>query len=227
MSNNNHLFDWCRMPPEPPKNRHKRLLAGSLIITVLSISILSTLTAFNVGMMAGQTGALAAPKVVLSIADVAEGPKYIQNVTYQCTNDTYQQSLQKSPTSPLKFGCTGGHSIGETGCATANLINDGEKDLTVTAIEIYQGNTLFASVTGPFTVKAHSKGEIDFQVYNLNELAKSEVLWRTGKQIPNGDTSREWVQYWLPVLYNAVIRTSEGVTYTDYNFVFPTAPGSI
>jgi hypothetical protein len=227
MSNNKHFFDWCKVPPEPPKNRYKKLLAGSIIVTVLSVSLFTSLFMFNAGMLVEQTGAIVYPTVVLSVASVAEGPKYIQNVTYQCMNDTYQQSYQKVQMSPLMFSCTGGHNIGDIGCATASIVNAGEKDLTVTTIEIYHENTLFASVTGPFIVKAHSKGSIDFQVYNLNELAKSEVLWRTGKQISNNDTSREWVQYWLPVVYNAVIKTSEGVTYTDDNFEFPTAPGPV
>ena len=90
MSTGNKFVNWCRMPPEPPKNRHKKLLAGSLIFAVLSVSLFASLPLFSVSMMAGQTGALVAPSVVLSVANLAEGPKYIQNVTYQRVNDTYQ-----------------------------------------------------------------------------------------------------------------------------------------
>jgi hypothetical protein len=176
-------------------------------------------------MMAGQTSAFAMPSVVLSVANLAEGPKYIQNVTYQYTNEPYQQPVQKYDLGTLRFGFKSSHSAGDLGNVNANIVNNGEKDLIVTGIEIYRGSNLFASINGQFIVNAHSEGSINFQVYNLKDLSKSEVQWLTGRQITNTEASLEWVQYWRPVLYNAVLKTSEGVMATDYHFTFPTAPG--
>ncbi|XHH07693.1 MAG: hypothetical protein ACFCUE_08915 [Candidatus Bathyarchaeia archaeon] len=221
MSTDNRFMDWCRMPPEPPKNKHKKLFAGSLIFVVLSVSLFACLPLFNVGMMAGQTGVLGVTGVVLSVANLAEGPKYIQNVTYQCVNDTYQ-SVQDICSDILRFGCSSGHRDGDLGYATAKIINNGETNLTVTAIEIYHVGNLFAVINGPFTVEAHSEGLVNFQVFNLTELSKSEVQWITGKD----EITVDWVQYWYPVLYRAVLKTSEGITVTDDCFFFPTAPGS-
>lgn len=208
------------MPPEPPKNRHKRLLASSLLLTI-SVSLLSGLAVFNVSMMAGQTSALAMPSVVLSVSSLADGPKFIQNVTYQCINETYQ-SVQDTAFDTLWFSCTSGHSDGDSGYSTANIINNGEKNFTIAIIEIYRGDCPFALIEGPFTVSEHSEGVLKFQVYNLRELAKNEVEWLTGKE-----ADFAWVQYWRPVLYNAVIRTTEGVTFTDFSFIFPSAPGPV
>lgn len=63
MNTDNKLVNWCRMPPEPPKNRHRKLLAGSLIFTVLSVSLFASLPLFNMSMIAGQTGARVMPSV--------------------------------------------------------------------------------------------------------------------------------------------------------------------
>ncbi len=220
MSKGSKFVNWCRMPPEPPKNSHKKLLAGSLIFAVLSVSFFAILPLFNVGMMAGQSGALVMPSVVLSVVNLAEGPKYIQNVTYQCINDTYIPVQDIS--SEIRFGCISGYRNGDFGNATANIVNNGEENLTVTTIEIYNAGNLFAVVNGPFTVGAHSEGLVNFQVYNLTQLSKSEVQGITGR----GTTSLDWAQYWHPVLYHAVLRTAEGITVTDDCFFFPTAPGN-
>lgn len=206
------------MPPEPPKNRNKKLFAGSLIFTVLSVSLFASLPFFSISMV---TGPASIPGVVLSVANLAEGPKYIQNVTYQRVNDTYQ-SVQDDKIDVLRFGCINSYRSGDLGNATANIINNGEKNLTVTTMEIYHADRLFAVINGPFTIGAHSEGSINFQVYNLTELAKAEVQWLTGKDT----TSSDWAQYWYPALYRVVFRTLEGVTVADECFFLPTAPGT-
>ncbi len=221
MSTDNHFANWCRMPPEPPKNGHKKLIAGSLIFAVLSVSLFASLPLFSVSMMAGQTGALVAPSVVLSVANLAEGPKYIQNVTYQYVNDTYQ-SVQDASSDILQFGCISSYRNGDLGNATAKIVNNGEKNLTITSIELYLADNLFAVINGPFTLGAYSEGFVNFQVYNLTELPKVEVQWLTGKDT----TSPDWAHYWHPILYRAVLRTLEGITVTDDCFYFPTAPGN-
>ncbi len=224
MSTGNSFVDWCRVPPEPPRNRHRKLQASSLIVTILGVSIFACLIPFYGGLMAGQTSALAMPNVILSVAHLAEGPYYIQNVTYQAVTENYQQSAQNGNSDTPRFGCYSGYRGGELGNVNQSIVNDGEQDLTITAIEIYRGNQLFAVINGPFTVKAHSEGFINFQVYNLTEFSKKEVQWLTqtdGKQY----TNNEWIYDWQPILYTAVIKTSEGATITDDCFTFPTAPG--
>ncbi len=220
MSTDNHFADWCKMPPEPPKNNHKKLLAGGLIFTVLSVGLFACLPLFGISMMAGQTGALVAPSVVLSVANLAEGPKYIQNVTYQCINDTYQPVQDNSPMS-LRFSDTSSYRNGDLGNITTSLVNNCGENLTVVTMEIYHKGNLFAVINGPFTIDAHSEGLFNFQVCNLTELSKSEVQWLTGK-----NTTFDWAQYWYPVRYYAVLRTAEGITLTDDCFFFPTAPGN-
>jgi hypothetical protein len=222
MSTDNHFADWCRMPPEPPKNRHKKLLAGCLIFTVLSVSLFASLPLFNMIMMAGQAGALTSSGVVLSVANVAEGPKYIQNVTYQCLNDTYQ-SVQDDSSMSLRFIGTSSYRNGDLGNITTNLVNNSEENITVTAMEIYHNGNLFAAINGPFTIDAYSEGLFNFQVCNLTELSKSEVQWSTGKNT----TSSDWAQYWYPVRYYAVLRIAEGIALTDDCLFFPTAPGNV
>ncbi len=219
MSTGNKIFNWCRMPPEPPKNRHKKLLAGSIIFTVLSVSLFASWPLFNMSMMTGQADALVAPSVAFSVANLAEGPKYIQNVTYQCVNDTYQSVQDISPVA-LRFSLASIYRNGDLGNVTMNLINYGEENLTVTAMEIYHSGVLFAVINGSFTIDAHSEGLFKFQVNNLTELSKSEVQWLTGKNT----TSSDWAQYWCPVRYYAMLRTTEGVAITDDCLFFPTVP---
>lgn len=226
MSACSKFVNWCRMPPEPPKNSYKKLLAGSLIFTVLSVSLFAILPLFNVGIMTEESGALVTPSVVLpgtalSVANIAEGPKYIQNVTYQCINDTYQPAQDNNPMT-LRFSSTSSYRNGDLGNITAKLVNHEDINLTIMIMEIYHNRKIFAVINGPFTLDAHSEGTFNFLLYNLTELSKNEVQWLTGKDT----TSSNWAQYWYPVRYYAVIKTPEGIGVTDDCFFFPTAPGN-
>jgi hypothetical protein len=224
MSSGNSFVDWCRVPPEPSRNRHRKLFASSLIFTILGVSVFASLAPFYGGLMAGQTSALAMRNIILSVANLAEGPYYIQNVTYQAVTENCQQLAQDGNSDTPRFGCYSGYRGGELGNVNQSIVNTGEQDLTINAIEIYRGNQLFAVINGSFTVKAYSEGFINFQVYNLTELSKSEVEWLTqtdGTQYTNND----WIYDWRPILYTAVIKTSEGAIITYDHFTFPTAPG--
>lgn len=224
MSAGNRFIDWCRVPPEPPRNRHRKLFASSLILTILGVSFIASFVPFYGGLMAGQASVFAMPNVILSIANIAEGPYYIQNVTYQAVTENSQQLAQNGNSNAPKFACYSGYREGELGNINQSIANNKEQDLTINGIEIYRDNQLFAVINGSFTVKAHSEGFLNFQVYNLTEFSKREVQWLTqtdGKQYLNND----WVYDWRPVLYTAVIKTSEGATITYDSFTFPTAPG--
>lgn len=236
MSTGSKFFDWCRIPPEPPKDRHKKLLATSLICTILSVSLFTSLAVLNGGFMAGQTSALISG-TVLSVANLAEGPNYIQNATYQNTaeanNSTVQnyegmmRLIQDNVIGVLFFGGGGGYSSDDSGGTSSTIINFGDQDLTVTSIEIYQGNTLFAVIDGPFTVKAHTIGTVNIQIYNRTELSKWETQQLTqnnGKERNNNETTCNWPYDWRPVVYTAMVTTSEGLTATFQTFTFPTAP---
>jgi hypothetical protein len=237
MSIGSNFWHWCRIPPDPPKNGHKKLLAGSLICTILSVSIIASLVPFYGGLMAGQGNALAASSGILSVANLAEGPYYMQNVTYQAmadaNNSTVQnydgtmQLIQDNETNILSFGGGSCYSSDDSGYMNSTVINFGDQALTVTSIEIYQGNTLFAVVYGPFIVKAHTVGSVLFHVYNLTDLSKWEGQQLTqigGKQGDGNETTCNWPYDWRPVTYTAMMKTSDGDTITFDHLVFPTAP---
>ena len=233
MSTGNKFIDWCRIPPPVPKNRHKKLLASTLICTILSVSILVSLVPFYGNLMAGESSALAASSTALSVASFAEGPYFIQNVTYdpmaEANNSTVQnyeqwmEGIDNASTSLMLLA--GSYSRAhDLGNINLNITNLGERDLAVATVEIYQGSSLFALITGPFTIKAHSIGNIDFQVYNLTELSKREV--QQSNQINNTqEENNQTTLNWQPVLYTLVLKTPEGDMLTDDHFTFPTAPG--
>jgi hypothetical protein len=234
MSVGNNFWHWCRIPPEPPKNKHKKLLAATLICTILSVSILAGLSPFYGGLMAGSGSALTASSYILSVANLGEGPSYLQNVTYQAVaeanNSTVQnydgtmQLIQDNETSILSFGGGSCYGSDDSGFMNSTVINFGDQALTVTSIEIYQGNTLFAVIDGPFIVKAHTVGSVLFHVYNLTDLSKWEAQQISDKQGDSNETTFNWPYDWRPVTYTAVVKTSDGNTVTFDHFVFPSAP---
>jgi hypothetical protein len=237
MSTKNSFWDWCRNPPEIPKNRHKKLLVSSLICSILGVSIFASLVPFYSGLMGGQTSTLALPSTILSVANLAEGPYYIQNATYEPIGETnastvqnyelWMRAIQENKLNVLSFG--GGRIHGDDNFASLNttVINMGEQNLTVTSIEIYRGDHLFALIEGPFIVNARTVGIVNFQVYNLTELSKIHEQLIT--QIHNQEGGNNETIFAGRVIYRAILKTSEGVTDTFEKFLFPTAyfsPGS-
>ena len=234
MSTGNKFIDWCRIPPPTPRDGHKKLLASTLICTILSVSILASLAPFYGSLMAGQSSALATSSTALSVASVAEGPYFIQNATYdpvaEANNSTvqnYEQSMagiDNASTSLMLLA--GSYSrADDLGNINLNVTNLGERDLVVATVEIYQGSSLFALITGPFTIKAHSIGNIDFQVYNLAELSKREA--QQSNQINSmQEGNNKTILNWQPVLYTLVLKTSEGIVLTYGHLIFPTCPGT-
>jgi hypothetical protein len=236
MSTKDSFWDWCRIPPEIPKNRHKKLLAGSLICSILGVSMLVSSIAFYGGLMGGQTSTLALSSTILSVASLAEGPYYIQNVTYQLiaeanastvpNYDLQMKIIQENKSRVLSFG--GGDGYGNDTFASVNrtVINMGEQNLTVTSIEIYRGDHLFALIEGPLIVKAHTVGIINFQVYNLTELSKIHEQLITQSYQEGGNDE---MIFGGRVMYRIAMKSEEGVTNTFEPFIIPTAeflPGS-
>jgi hypothetical protein len=233
MSTGNKFIDWCRIPPPAPKNQHKKLLASTLICTILSVSILVSLAPFYGSLMAGQSGALAASGTVLSVANLAEGPYFIQNVTYDPVTDAnnstvknYEQVLNSfENTSTLLFSGAIYSSTNDSGNINLNITNVGERDLTVKTIEVYWNSGLFALINGPFTIRAHSIGNIDFQVYNLTELSKIET--QQSNQINSiQEENNQTTINWQPIQYSLVLKTSDGVVLTYDHLIFPTVTGT-
>ena len=229
MSIGNNFWHWCRIPPEPPKNRHKKILASSLLCTILGVSIFAALAPFYGGLMVGGGSSFA----VLSVANLGEGPSYIQNVTYQpvaeANNSTVpnyeetKQWFQDNKPGALSIG--GEAVIGEIGrddlsSINTTIINFGEKDLTATTIEIYRGADLFASIEGPFIVRAQSVGTVNFQVYNLKELSKTDAQKVIQFYSQQGE-SNETI-FAGRVMYTITLKTSEGATASFDKFLFPT-----
>ncbi len=220
MSIGNKFFDWCRIPPEPPKHSHKKLLAATLIGAILSVSIFASLAPFYAGLIVGQ-GTVLASSTILSIANVGEGPKYIQNATYQAITETNNSN-----------GFDGGGEISECsnddlGNINVSLTNTGDQNLTVTSIEIYRDGKLFALLDGSFTVGAHSVGVVNLQLYNLTELSKTEVQQPTLTSEQGGcnvTVSYPWPYSWRPMLYTIVFNTPDGILWSNDHFTFPTAP---
>ncbi len=242
MSAGHSFWHWCRIPPEPPKNRHKKLLASSLICTILTVSIVTSLAPFFGGLIAGQ-GSVLASSIVLSVAKLGEGPKYIQNATYQpiieSNNSTVQnydrwiQVLQanKSDGSAFDRGFGGGgttaYSKEDSGNINVTVTNVGDQNLTITSIEIYRGGKLFALIDGPFIVGAHTVGAVNLQLYNLTGLSKTEVQQPTLTSEQEGcnvTVSYPWPYSWRPVLYTIVFNTPDGILWSNDHFTFPTAP---
>jgi hypothetical protein len=182
--------------------------------------------------MGGQTSALALSTTILSVANLAEGPYYIQNVTYEpiaeTNNSTVQnyenwaRAIQENGWSKvLSFGGCRGTSYDDVASLNTTVTNMGDQNLTVTSIEMYRGDYLFALIEGPFTVKAHTVGIVNFQVYNLTELSKIEAqLVRQAFVEGGGDNEGVFAGR---VVYRVVLKTAEGVTATFEKFLFGTA----
>jgi len=231
MSSKNSFWDWCRNPPEIPKNRHKKLVVSSLICSILGVSMLVSSVAFYSGLMGGQTSALALSSTILSVANLAEGPYYIQNVTYQPIGETnastvqnyelWMKSIQENNWKVLSFGGYKGHGNDDFASLNTTVTNMGEQNLTVTSIEIYRGDNLFALIEGPFIVKAHTVGIVNFQVYNLTELSKIEA--QLVKQAHAQGGGENETVFAGRVIYRVVLKTAEGVTTAFEKFLFGTA----
>jgi hypothetical protein len=231
MSNKHGFWRWCRNPPELPKSKHKKLLVGSLVCSILRVSMLVSSIAFYSGLMGGQTSILALSSTILSVAHLAEGPYYIQNVTYQPIGETNASTVQdyenwtraiqdENWSKVLSFGGGGGYGDDDVGSINATVINMGEQNFTVTSIEMYRGDYLFALIEGPFTVNAHTVGIVNFQVYNLTELSKIEAqLVRQAFAQGGGDNEAVFAGR---VIYRVVLKTSEGVTAAFEKFLFGT-----
>jgi hypothetical protein len=239
MSIGNKFVDWCRVPPEPPQRKYRKLLASGLIFTILSVSVFACLGTFYGPLMVGPSSALSGSSALLTVANLAEGPAYIQNVTYQpvaeannLTVQNYEQTMQwlkDNPSRVLSFGEGSTYGSSDSGSTNSTIINFGDADLTVTSIEIYQGNSLFAVINGNFTVKAHAIGIVDFQMHNCTALSKWEAQQltnTTGKDGESNETTSYWPYDWRPVTYTAIVKTSAGLTATFETLVFPTVPDS-
>jgi hypothetical protein len=234
MSSGRNFWHWCRVPPDPPKSSHKKLLATGLICTLFTISMFASLVPFYGSMMAGQTSALATSSTALTVASFAEGPYFIQNVTYEpmaeANNSTvrnYEQWMEEidNASTTLRLLTGSYHRDGDLGNINLNITNFGGQNLTVATVEIYQDSSLFALITGLFTIKAHSIGNIDFQVYNLTELSRREA--QESNQINNiQEKNNQTTLNWQPVQYNLVLKNSEGMVLTCDFFIFPTASGT-
>jgi len=231
MSAKDSFWDWCRNPPEIPKNRHKKLLVGGLICSILGVSMLVSLVSFYSGLMGGQTSAIALSNTILSVANLAEGPYYIQNATYEPIAETNASTVQnyelwmgaiheKNWSEVLSFGGFGGYYDDDFASLNITVINMGEQDLTATSIEIYRGDNLFALIEGPFIVHSRTVGIVNFQVYNLTELSKIEAQLIT--QSHNQDGGNNEMIFAGRVIYRVVLKTAEGVTDTFEKFLFGT-----
>ncbi|PVX23664.1 MAG: hypothetical protein CW716_11645 [Candidatus Bathyarchaeum sp.] len=230
MTNKNGFWRWCRNPPEIPKTKHKKLLVGCLICSVLGVSMLVSSVAFYGGFMSGQTSTIALSSAILSVANLAEGPYYIQNVTYQpiaeANNSTvenydmWMRMIQENPSfEVLSFGGGRGRGYDDVASLNTTVINMGDQNFTVTSIEIYRGDYLFALIEGPFTVNARTVGIVNFQVYNLTELSKIHEQLKT--RIYNQENEHNETLFGGQVVYHVILKTAEGVTDTFETFVFP------
>ncbi|MCW4047788.1 MAG: hypothetical protein NWE99_09580 [Candidatus Bathyarchaeota archaeon] len=229
MSIGRNFWRWCRIPPEPPNNRHRKLLVGSIVFTILSVGILTSLTVFYSGLMLGQTSTMALPSTILSVVNSGDGPLYIKNATFLAENDNsivqenelgMRKIIQDEPSNVLGFWVTSGYRVGDSGNINATIANLGDKDLTVTSIEIYRGNYLFASLDGPFILTARTAGIVNLQVYNLTELSKVEAQLIT--QSHNQQVEDNVTTFAGRVMYTAIVKTSEGITASFDKFLFLT-----
>jgi hypothetical protein len=229
MSTEKNWLNWCPIPPEPPKNRHKKLVAVTLVC-IMGFSIFTSLPQLC-GFMATQTsGFVALPVTLLSIANAYEGASYIKNATFQSLTETDNLTVaeseqttnqnQNNSSDVLNFGNMCWHTLEDSGNINASIVNCGNESLTVTSIEIYRGDELFALIDGPFVLDAHSDGVVNFQVCNLVELSKTEEQILT--QIKNQPEKSNNIVFAGRVVYGCVIKTSEGVTATFETFLFGT-----
>jgi hypothetical protein len=181
--------------------------------------------------MIGSAGSLAAPSILLSIANLGQGTLYIQNATYQQTAEANNSTIQnyhqtmkliaENKSDCLSFGCEGAINSSETGTFVSTTVaNLGDDDFTATTIEIYRGDSLFAQINGPFVVKAHSIGAVTLQMQNLPELSKDEAQLLTQYRQQGESNATIFAGR---VMYFAVLRTSEGFSVSMDKFMFPTA----
>ncbi len=230
MSAGNKFVDWCRVPPPTPKNDHKKLVVSGVLCAILSVSIFAGLPLYGT-LFAGSAGTLAVSGTVLSIANMGQGPLYLQNATYQQTAEANSSTVQnyhstmqmisENMSNGLYFGGACSISSNETS-ATLNstVLNLGDKDLTATSIDIYRGNSIFAQINGPFQIKAHSVGSVILQIYNLTGLTREEAQLITQFR-HQGETDA--TIFAGRVTYQVTVKTSENITANFDMFLFPTA----
>ncbi|MGD6805462.1 MAG: hypothetical protein ACQCN4_00675 [Candidatus Bathyarchaeia archaeon] len=230
MSTGNRFADWCRIPPPAPKNNHKKLLASGLICAVLSISIFAGLPLYGT-LFVGSAGTLAVSGTALSIANLGQGPLYLQNATYQqiaeANNSTVQNynltmhMISENLSNGLYFAGSSSINCTETSAVVdSTIVNLGDKDLTATSIDFYRGNSLFAQINGPFRIKAHSVGIVTLHICNLTGLTNEEAQLITQFR-HQGETDA--TIFAGRVMYAVTLRTSEDVAANYDMFLFPTA----
>jgi len=229
LSTGGKIVDWCKIPPPAPKNDRKKLLASVILCAILSASIFAGLPIYSI-LLAGSAGSLAASGTILSIANLGQGPLYLQNATYQqiaeANNATIQnydltmEHIANNGSSILYFSATGFNGAETSATINSTIINLGDKDLTAISIDIYRGNNIFAQINGPFFIKAHSVGSVILQVCNLTLLSKDEAQLIT--QFRHEGESDATI-FAGRVMYPMTLITSENITASYETFVFPTA----
>lgn len=229
MSTGNKFIDWCRIPPPAPKNDHKKLLASGILCVILSASIFAGLPIYST-LFAGSAGSLAASGTILSIANLGQGPLYLQNATYQQIAEANNATLQNydftvEPIADNRSNILYFSSIGFNGAETSatinsTIINLGDRDLTAISIDIYRGNSIFAQINGPFLIEAHSVGSVIFQINNLTSLSKEEAQLITQFRHEGETDARIFAGR---IIYSMTLKTSENISASYETFVFPTA----
>lgn len=222
-------MDWCRVPPQAPKNDHKKLFASGILCVILSASIFTGLPIYS-ALFAGSAGSIAVSGTILSIASVGQGPLYLQNATYQqlaeANNATVQsydlimEHITDNRSNILYFGSIDFYGAETSAALNLTIINLGDRDLTAISIDIYRGNSIFAQINGPFLIKAHSVGSVILQMYNLTSLSEQEAQFIT--QFRHEGKSDATI-FAGRVMYPMTLKTSENITASYETIVFPTA----
>ena len=230
MSIGKKLWNWCRVPPEPPRTGHRKLVACSLICTI-GISLFASLISFyGAGPMARPAGNSAVSSNILPVLSTGEGASYLGNVTFQPmatvnnstvgNYDEWLRSINGNDSDVLKVLGASAHGSGSLGKINLKIANFGNDDLHAIDINIYNGTSVFASISGPFTIAANSVATINFDVWNLEKLSLIQAQQLT--QINNGQQgSDKAVPY---IGYTFKLETAEGITLTYDHFTFPTYP---
>lgn len=230
MSIGKKLWNWCRVPPEPPRTGHRKLVVCSLICTI-GISLFASLISFyGAGPMAEPAGNSALSSNILPVLHTGEGDSYLGNVTFQSVTEAnnstvpdynlWLKSLNGNDSEALKTVGASAYGSGNSGKINLNIVNFGDNNLHAVAINIYDGTSLFASIPGSFTIPANSAFTINFAVWNLEKLSLIQAQQLT--QINNGQQgSNETVPY---IGYTFKLETAEGITLTYGHFTFPTYP---
>ncbi len=166
--------------------------------------------------------------MVLPVLNVGDGPSYLGNITFQpltkannSTVDNYYiwlDSINGNASDALKVMSESSYASGNTGKICLNITNFGNSDLHVTAIDIYNNTSLFASASGSFTLGANSIANLTLDVSNIEKLSNTEAQWLTTQINRQENESIPHINYIFKV------ETSEGITLVYNHFTFPTYP---